>query len=47
MMEAQIVLTTLVQCVTFDLVPGQTVAPEPLITLWLKNGIWVVVRRRE
>jgi cytochrome P450 len=46
MMEAQLVLATLVQRVTFDLVPGQTVEPEPLITLRPKDGIRVVVRRR-
>jgi cytochrome P450 len=46
MMEAQLVLATLVQSVTFALVPGQTIAPEPLITLRPKGGIRVVVRRR-
>lgn len=46
MMEAQLVLATLVQRVTFELVPGRTIAPEPLITLRPKGGIRVVVRRR-
>lgn len=46
MMEAQLVLATLVQCVTFELVSGQTIAPEPLITLCPRGGIRVVVRRR-
>jgi cytochrome P450 len=45
-MEAQLVLATLVQRVTFALVPGQRVVPEPLITLRPKGGIGVVVRRR-
>lgn len=43
---AQLVLATLVQRATFELVPGQTIAPEPLITLRPKGGIRVVVRRR-
>jgi cytochrome P450 len=46
MMEAQLILATLVQRVTFELVPGQTIAPEPLITLRPKGGVRVVVRRR-
>jgi hypothetical protein len=33
MEESPLVLTTLIQRVTFELVPGQTVVPEPLITL--------------
>lgn len=45
MMEAQLVLATLVQRVTFELVPGQQIAPEPLITLRPRGGIRVVVRR--
>ena len=43
LMEAQLVLATLV---TFALVPGQTIEPEPLITLRPKGRIRVVVRRR-
>jgi cytochrome P450 len=46
MTEAQPVLSTLVQRVTFALVPGQTIEPEPLITLRPEGGIRVVVRRR-
>jgi cytochrome P450 len=46
MMEAQLVLATLVQRVTFELMPGQTIVPEPLITLRPKGGVRVVVRRR-
>lgn len=42
-----LILATLVQRVTFDLVPGQTIESEPLITLRPKNGFRVVVRRRE
>lgn len=45
-MEAQLVLVALVQRVTFGLVPGQTIEPEPLITLRPKGGIRVVVRRQ-
>jgi cytochrome P450 len=46
MMEAQLVLATLVQRVTFELLPGQTIELEPLITLRPKGEIRVVVRRR-
>lgn len=46
MLEAQLVLATLVQRVTFELVPGQVIEPEPLITLRPKNGIRAIVRRR-
>lgn len=46
LMEAQLVLATLVQRVTFDLVSGQVIEPEPLITLRSRGGIRVVVRRR-
>lgn len=46
MMEAQLVLATLVQRVTFDLGPGQSIEPEPLITLRPREEIRVVVRRR-
>lgn len=47
MMEAQLVLVTLVQRVAFELLPGQIIEPEPLITLRPKGGIRVVVRQRE
>lgn len=47
LMEIQLVLATLVQRVTFELVPRQRIEPEPLITLRPKDGIRVVVRRRE
>ena len=46
LMEIQLVLATLVQRVTFELVPGQTIVPEPLITLRPKDGVRVVVQRR-
>jgi cytochrome P450 len=45
MMEAQLILATLIQRVTFELVPGQTIVPEPLITLRPKGGVRVVVQR--
>lgn len=47
MMEAHLMLATLAQRVLFDLVPGQTIEPEPLITLRPKDGIRAAVRRRE
>jgi cytochrome P450 len=46
MMEAQILLAALAQRVTFDLIPGQTIEPEPVITLRPKQGVKMVVRRR-
>jgi cytochrome P450 len=33
MLEAHLILATFAQRVTFELVPGQTIVPEPLITL--------------
>jgi cytochrome P450 len=44
-MEGQIVLAALAQAVTFDLVVGQRIVPEPLITLRPCGGIKMVVRR--
>jgi cytochrome P450 len=46
-MEAHLVLATLAQRVTFELVRGQRVATEPLVTLRPKNGIRMIVRRRK
>jgi len=46
-MEAHLVLATLAQRVTFELVRGQRVATEPLVTLRPKNGIQMLVRRRK
>ena len=47
MMEAQLMLVTLVQRITFKVVPGQVIEPVPLITLRPKGGMRVVVVRRE
>ncbi len=44
LMEGQIILATLAQRVALDLAPGQTIAPEPLITLRPKGGIRMRVR---
>jgi cytochrome P450 len=46
LMEAHLILSALIQRVTFELVPRQQIEPEPLITLRPKGGIKVVVRRR-
>lgn len=46
LMEGQLVLATLAQRVRFELVPGQRIEAEPLITLRPKHGIQVRVRRR-
>lgn len=46
MMEGHLLLATLLQRVTFELLPGQQIVPEPLISLRPRNGIRMVVRRR-
>ena len=43
-MEAQLLVATIVQRTHLELVPGQQVTPEPLITLRPKNGVRVVAR---
>jgi cytochrome P450 len=47
MMEGHLLLTALAQRVTFKLVPDQKIIPEPLITLRPRDGIQMVVQRRE
>lgn len=46
MMEASLILATLVQAYHFKLVPGQQIIPQPSITVRPKNGIqmWLVKR---
>jgi cytochrome P450 len=46
LMEGQIILAALAQAVTFELVAGQRVEPEPLITLRPRHGILMHVHRR-
>jgi cytochrome P450 len=46
LMEGQLLLATLAQRVTFELVPGQEIVPQPVFTLRQKNGCKVVVHRR-
>ncbi len=46
LMEAHLVLATLVQHVIFELVPGQRIEPLPLVTLRPKHGIKMKVIRR-
>jgi cytochrome P450 len=45
MMEGHLLLATLSQRVKFELVPGQTIVEEPLVTLRPKTAIRMVVRR--
>lgn len=45
MLEGPIILATLAQRVIFNLVPGQQVEPEPLITLRPRGGIKVAVEK--
>ncbi|MDP1821769.1 MAG: cytochrome P450 [Archangium sp.] len=44
--EAQLILTTVMQKVHLSLVPGQTFEPEPVITLRPRGGVHVVATRR-
>jgi len=46
LMEAQIVLAALAQRVSFALLPGQRIEPEPLVTLRPRHGVRVRVARR-
>ena len=46
-MEANLVLATIMQRYTLDLAPGQQVEMEPLITLRSKNGIRMRLNQRE
>ena len=43
-MEATLLLATILQRVHLELVPGQQVVPEPLITLRPKHGVQVVAK---
>ncbi|HVC08877.1 MAG TPA: cytochrome P450 [Elusimicrobiota bacterium] len=45
LMEAQIVLATLLQRFRLELAPGHLVEPEPLITLRPKGGLWARARK--
>jgi cytochrome P450 len=45
LMEGQIILATLAQRVAFELVPGQQIAPEPVVTLRPRGGIRMKVHR--
>ena len=45
-MEANLVLATIMQRCTLDLVPGQTVEMEPLITLRPKGAMRMTVTER-
>lgn len=44
--EAQLILTTVLQKVKIELVPGQTFEPEPVITLRPRGGVQVVASLR-
>lgn len=46
LMESHLVLATLVQRVSFSLIPGQHIEPEALVTLRPKGGIKLKVMRR-
>ncbi len=46
MVEAVLILTTVLQRVKLELVPGQTFVPEPLITLRPRDGVKVVATKR-
>ena len=42
-----LVVATIAQRWTLTLVPGQTVVPQPLVTLRIKNGLKMTLRKRE
>ena len=44
--EAQLILTTVLQRVHLSLVPGQNLDPEPVITLRPRGGVHVVAHKR-
>ena len=46
-MEMQVILATIVQRCTFELVEGQEIVPEPMITLRPRDGVMMTIRRRE
>jgi len=46
LMEGMLILATLSQRVILQLVHGQHIVPEPLITLRPRNGIKIVIQRR-
>jgi cytochrome P450 len=46
MFEAQLIVATIAQRYRIELVPGQTIRPEPLITLRPKPGILATLRKR-
>jgi cytochrome P450 len=46
MVEAQLILATIVQRVHVSLLPGQTFEPEPVITLRPRGGVHVVAHAR-
>ena len=47
LMEGHLLLATLAQRATFDLAPGQEVVPAPQVTTRPRDGIQMIVRRRE
>ncbi|HUB08216.1 MAG TPA: cytochrome P450 [Myxococcales bacterium] len=44
MLEARLLLTTLLRRARLELVPGKKVVPEPTVTLRPKDGLWMRVR---
>lgn len=46
LLEASLVLAEVAQHFRFELVPGQEIVPEPLVTLRAKNGIRMTLRAR-
>lgn len=45
-MEGVLLLATIVQRFKMTLLPGQTISPEPLVTLRPRNGVWMRLVRR-
>jgi cytochrome P450 len=46
MVEAQLIVAQVVQAYGFELVAGQHIAPQPLLTLQPRNGVHLVIQPR-
>jgi cytochrome P450 len=46
MMEATLVLATILQRCHLSLAPGQQIEPEPVVTLRPRDGVWMAVEER-
>ena len=47
MMEARLILATIAQQYRLELVPGQTIVPQPEVTLSIRDGLRVKLESRK